>query len=174
MTDSDPERETDAGSDRQLEPHMNPDDAEVLEGELVEEVRGEVRALREVVMASIDYNVSGAPGLTPSQIAAIDNASPELREVIIRRYDEAMGVEIESDRKLTDLTVKDQQDSVNALRWGLIALVFLACLLVGIAAFGVWAGEPTVSVVALGPVGVAAIGGLVRMALRSRGDAQEV
>jgi uncharacterized protein (TIGR04222 family) len=139
------------------------DDVEVVDAELVQEVR----ALREELRATIDVN-SGTSGLTPSQIEAIDAASPELREVIIRRYDQAMDAEINTEIAMRQLTVKDQQDSVDILRFGMWVLVIVVCLLVGVAVFGILADQPVVAGAALGPIGVAAIGGVINMALRNR------
>ena len=164
MTTNKPEsaQEGESGNDvvPQIESPSGTAEPEIVEVELVEELR----ALR----ATIDYTISGQSGLTPSQIAAIDSARPDLREVIIRRYDEAMTVETERTRSMTALTVKDQQDGVDLVRFGLKVLVSVTGALIAFAVVAVAFSEPGVAAAALGPVGVVAVGGVVSMALRKR------
>lgn len=142
---------------------------DVVDAELVHEV---ARKALEEIRATIDYNISGQSGLTPSQIKAIDDASPELRQVIIKQYDNAMTVETDNSRRLTDLTVKDQKDGVFLAKLGLAILTLFAAALIGLAFYGLAEGETTVVIAALGPIAVVAVGGVVNMALRNRGSAK--
>lgn len=112
-------------------------------------------------------------GLNPSQIEAIDAASPEFKEVLISSYRESMQAEIEATRAMTLLTDKDQRDGIDIVKRGLWVLVAIVLLLVGVAGIAVLNGEPVVAAAALAPIGLAAIGGVVTVALRGRDSRAE-
>lgn len=107
------------------------DEDEVVDVELVEDKIRDLVA--QEVRARFDYNDGSAMGLNPSQIEAIDAASPEFKEVLISSYREAMQAEIEATRAMTLLTDKDQRDGIDIVKRGLWVLVAIVLLLVGVA-----------------------------------------
>ncbi|MFC8503154.1 hypothetical protein ACFUC1_12395 [Pedococcus sp. NPDC057267] len=148
---------------------------EIVEAELLE-VREDVRALRQevqhfqaTIVQSID--VGTQLGLTSSQIEAIANAPEEMREVLMAKYAAAMDVTVRDTEQMTDLAIKDQSDGYKMVKAGLAVLGGIVLLLAAVAIFALTKGATGVAVAALSPIGVAAIGGVVSVALRGKRQA---
>lgn len=143
------------------------DGSDVVDGELVEEVRALRQEVQEV-RATFDHNIGSTLGLTTSQIEAIDNAGQDLRATLIDVYKRVVEAETNETVEMTALTKKDQADGFQIAKRGLWVLLAIVGALCALALIGVMNDMPSVAIAALSPIGLAAIGGVVTLALRDR------
>lgn len=115
----------------------------------------------------VEFNRGTDQTMSPAQIAAISNASPDVRASLIKNFDKTVDATIESQRAGNELRRKDQNDGVRLIWGGLLLALIVELGLIGLA-FLTRSDSSGLAFAALLPVIGTVVGGLFVL-LRGRG-----